>query len=128
IAPRASRVRIELYQVLKRFCRTHSTGRSALFGGPAWAGVVWVAMFSPPFKSARSALGEAQAPVVGVHESRSHKAECQVKDHDQEEDRNGLTGLIHRRGADVEQIGVSDGNRQARVLRQIQILAGHRWN
>ncbi len=54
-------------------------------------------------------LLDLNGSVVDVHENRGHEADDQVDGHDDDDDGDRLAGLLGDRAADVEEVGVADG-------------------
>ena len=100
----------ELIGPLKRFARSQAAGPIVSRGGGS--------------VSAVTPLQHLDAAVVEVHEEAGEEADREVRAHDEDDDRHRLAGLVRHRLADLEEVGVADGDRQARVLRQVQVLAG----
>ncbi len=76
-----------------------------------------------------SPLDQGDAPVVPVHRQRDHQADCPIGQHGDGDALDRLAGLVQdRAGEDVDEVRVTDGHRQGRVLGDVEILAGERRN
>ncbi|KAG1079194.1 hypothetical protein G6F40_016416 [Rhizopus arrhizus] len=73
-----------------------------------------------------STLHQRDALVVPVHEYRDRQADRQVGAHDDENALDGLAGLVQRGVHHRHDVRIADGDRQRAVLRQVEVLAGHR--
>src|SRR3989304_5955661 len=103
-------VRSASYQVLNRFLRIQPAGLSEATGGASCSVLTLL-------------LQDLGATVVDVHKQRRPEADREVGVHDDDDARYRLAGLAGSRAADVEELRVTDYDRQARVLGQVQVLA-----
>ena len=74
-----------------------------------------------------SPFHQGDAAVVPIHQQRRHKADGEIDRHGDGDDFDRLAGLVeHGAGEDLHQVRITNGDRQRRVLGQVQILAGKR--
>src|SRR5919106_1246336 len=87
----------------------------------------------PPVLPAEAGSQSQQPPPSGtslqrdesvheIHDRRDNEAHRQIRDYDEPEGLELVTGLVDHRGGDIDVLRVADRERQARVLPQIQVL------
>ena len=79
-------------------------------------------------KTCMSALLNCGTGIEPVHEGRSDEGQGEVHQHHNRQGFNGAASLVERGVGNRHQLGVADGHGQRRVLGQVEVLAGQRWN
>ena len=73
----------------------------------------------------RSTSGDAA--VVEIHQPRRDEADGEIDRHGDDDHLDRLAGLVeHGAGENLHQVRIADGDRERRVLGQVEILAGQR--